>query len=175
VLFVFATDSTLYFVDVLLHDPPPWSNSHLVVVIHENWRELIAEYKSDIPVRDPTTDEDRQEARAAGVQTLVTMPDGTSYWPFGGGYSSARQSARVRSAVDHLRSFVRDTARKCSTNSAALLDIVRKETGKQITSPDLCLVVAEDPRGLVLRIRETQTGFEFPSMLIDEKGRTYEV
>jgi hypothetical protein len=43
-----------------------------------------------------------------------------------------------------------------------LINLVREETGQHISKLELRLVVTEGPSGLLLGVREQQTGFELP-------------
>jgi hypothetical protein len=88
------------------------------------------------------------------------MDDGTAYVAIGGAMSSTGLSAAVVSETHHLRRMVRDHAGKIDACQDGLIKLISKKTGQHISKLELRLVVTEGPKGLLLGVREEQTGFE---------------
>lgn len=116
VLFVIATDEALFKLDVLAHQPTPWTCKRLISIIHCNWPELIAACRivDAVGVESIPSEREAGALRKAGINSMLQMEDGTIYVPPGGALTTSGQSVdvvqnsnRLFRLVDRLERYVR--------------------------------------------------------------------
>lgn len=87
-LFALLTNDEFYAIGIFDHGS--WTNQDIVEIIHRNWPTVIEQDKirGDI---SPTqlTEQERGILRKSGVNAMVTVNDGTSYFPIGGGFAGS--------------------------------------------------------------------------------------
>lgn len=142
-LYAYVKPDALYLMDVLDHKA--FGEQQLVEILHTNWPHAIERFKALEFTTRPLhfTSKEREALRNKGVQTLVTTSDGTTYWPFGGGYSSARLSTRVVVDTDEFFYNVRNWEIMCRDNAEQILEDIRKQTGKKLSELYLELIYTD--------------------------------
>jgi hypothetical protein len=109
--FAWITQGEVFFVDVQNHGkayPNVWFNTNFVQIIHDNWPELIARYK--LPFESDKIDSNaRKNFRKNGVNSHITVSDGSSYMSPGGGFVSGGYTivdgAKNMFIVRHLENY----------------------------------------------------------------------
>lgn len=83
-LFALLADHGFYVIGIFNHGS--WVNQDIIEIIHRNWPTVIEKYeiRSDISSTQ-LTEEERSTLRKSNVNSMVTVKDGTSYFPIGGG------------------------------------------------------------------------------------------
>ena len=78
-----------YFIDILPHGN--WTSQRLITTMHNNWPELLAPFRDNGVTGTETrlSDEEIKELRRKKINYFITMDDGTTYSPPGGGNTSA--------------------------------------------------------------------------------------
>ena len=99
VLFAIFTPNDVYFLCIMRHDN--WSNIELVQIIHDNWPQLISNFKVEGEFAIKFDSQDIKELRKAGLNVGITMRDGTSYLPMGMGFALTGQSAQAVMDSNH--------------------------------------------------------------------------
>ena len=83
-LFARFDDANAYIFGVFDHKS--WTNQEIVEIAHANWPSTIAQYKLNVEqIYTPATSGDRKTLRAARINALVQLKDGSVYSPIGGG------------------------------------------------------------------------------------------
>lgn len=100
VAFAVVRPDAVYFLTATSHDPGTapfvWTQAELVEIVHRNWPALIA--ASRMPLDGQVLiAEKHAELRKFRVNASVTMPDGTVYYPPGGGMMSNGTAGRTTS------------------------------------------------------------------------------
>ncbi|MDP9007507.1 MAG: hypothetical protein M3N91_02165 [Pseudomonadota bacterium] len=114
-LYVRFDDANAYFLAVSGHGE--WANVDLIEVIHTNWPASIDQFRLRGAFRSSNnfSAEERMKLRRNGMDSLITVKDGTVYLPPGGGFStsgdSTTASMRVlanRRALNHHEAEMRE-------------------------------------------------------------------
>lgn len=113
VLFGFPTTDVFHAIGIYEHGA--WSDSSVIETLNANWPELTSRAKLEgvISLARDYTDEDRAKLRAAGVNLITPLSDGTFIAALGGGYStngistagvmaSDRQEDKMRGIQDQI-------------------------------------------------------------------------
>lgn len=119
-LFALIQPEQLYFIAVGDHDS--WSDVDLIEIIHTSWPHSIAQHRmSDLPApRTTWSPAERRNLRNAGVQTLVSISDGTTYAPIGGGYASDGSSLDVSLHLSQIRQYLLSLRNAVSASEAEI-------------------------------------------------------
>ena len=83
VVFAMFDDNNAYFIQIMTHKD--WSNQEIISIVHNNWPDLIKNFKYIGSPINKMSDNDQKKWRNAGVNTTVTLDDGTTYFNPGGG------------------------------------------------------------------------------------------
>lgn len=87
-LFVYCTDSTMYFIQAYRHDSNPFVRDGLLKIIACNWPNILRRFRIDDGYLIKKIDnKDRTSLRKSHVLSLTEI-DGKIYFPPGGGYAS---------------------------------------------------------------------------------------
>lgn len=89
VVFGFPTADAFHAIGVYEHGA--WSDSSVIEIMHSNWPHLTQRAQvqgSGMSLAQNYTDEDRSKLRAAGINLITPLSDGTFLYPVGGGYSA---------------------------------------------------------------------------------------
>lgn len=163
-LFVYPTETTLYFVDVLDHES--FACQRLIEIVHRNWPKLLEPYRMPdnlhLIKQGPFTDSERSKLRKAGVTMWTQVSDGTVYHPPGGGIAINKTSNEVMDSTLDLMQHAGNIAEWCNVNAATLMTHVQKAAGKTIVELYLKLRFAEGG----FAIEETQTGISIKVNLV---------
>lgn len=93
VLFAVVTPCDVYYLCIMDHKN--WSNIALVQTIHNNWSELISDFKVEGEFCTIFDSQDVAKLRKANINVGITMQDGTGYLPMGMGFTGAGHSAQA--------------------------------------------------------------------------------
>jgi len=91
ILYSIVTQDCVYFIKIQLHGE--WSNVGLLEVVHNNWPELLNNYKIEGQLTFKASSTDIQQLRKAHVNMMVELPDGSAYMGRGMGIMSDGSSA----------------------------------------------------------------------------------
>ncbi|MGN8124563.1 hypothetical protein ACTJK9_22655 [Pseudomonas sp. 22082] len=107
VLFGFPTENAFHAIGIYEHGA--WSDSSVIETLNTNWPELTAKAKVQgvVPLTRSYTDEDRAKLRAAGLNLVTPLSDGTFLMALGGGYSTNGISTEGVRAADQEESKIR--------------------------------------------------------------------
>lgn len=154
-LFLRVDADALYLIDVLPHGV--WEEDCLMLIVWRNWRHLLT--PTLIPGGVPPTPAERKQARAAGVQELWQGPDRVNYFPYLGGYSTARFSTQAVHESDRLRDRVRQVERICRAEAGDIARKVGHAAGRTLGELHLSLRIDPDGTGNPFRhlVEETTT------------------
>lgn len=90
-------------VDILDHHPvDSFSNQLILQTIHDNWPETIQSYRVNGLHPNRLTNDEIHLVGKANATTMVSVKDGTTYFPFGGGYASDGSGIDVTRVSDYL-------------------------------------------------------------------------
>lgn len=158
-LFVWASEETLYFLDVLRHRNRPFVDESLVEILHANWPSLIEHLRASPHIRPSraNTGINRRKARDAGLTMFTQTQDGTLYFPLGGGSMTSKVSSKVMEEVDRVLRFVHEVEIQCQARDDELRSHIRKCTGREVESVRLRISLAQDPQTAFLIIEEANT------------------
>lgn len=156
-LFAFATDHNLYFIDVIHHDA--FADIELMKILHRTWPEAIAKYVVAIPAGGDTAEADRTAGR--GCLTMFTTIDGTVYRPPGGGTMTNGLSADVAHHADWIMNKAVRTARDIGERAEAIVAEIRAKTGHELSELRLRFDLREMQDGK-LWVLEGQSAVRFP-------------
>jgi hypothetical protein len=78
--------------------PQPWTQQHLIRILHENWPDSIKIFHLNRIRRLPyiPSDTDIKKLRKAGIQSVVQLEEGVIYSSLGGDYNVSGTSLDVR-------------------------------------------------------------------------------
>ncbi|WP_434707256.1 hypothetical protein J3P75_15000 [Pseudomonas sp. R1-1] len=107
VLFGFPTKEIFHAIGIYEHGA--WSDSSVIETLHSNWPELTtgAKLHGVASLTGNYTDEDRAKLRAAGVNLITPLSDGTFITALGGGYSTNGISTSGVRAADREEDKIR--------------------------------------------------------------------
>lgn len=107
-LVAYITDDMVYCVGIFEHSSELWSNSKLIEIIDREWPHLIEDkkvkYAKDISPK--IEDKDRNRLRKIGLNTVVTLPNGSNYQWLGGGIAASGGSAKAGMLVAHNNGLI---------------------------------------------------------------------
>lgn len=89
VVFGFPTADAFHAIGIYQHGA--WSDSSVIEIMHSNWPHLTQRAQMQgcgMSLARNYTDEDRSKLRAAGINLITPLSDGTFLFPVGGGYSA---------------------------------------------------------------------------------------
>ncbi|WP_267400520.1 hypothetical protein [Pseudomonas sp. GM_Psu_2] len=89
VVFGFPTAEAFHAIGIYEHGA--WSDSSVIEIMHSNWPHLTQRAQvqgENISLAHTYSDEDRAKLRAAGLNVITSLSDGTLLFPVGGGYAA---------------------------------------------------------------------------------------
>lgn len=142
-LFALVVNSDVYCIDVKAHGA--WSEQELIRTLHEEWPEVIANYRINgvLGLAHQPTNEDIARLRKAGVQTMVQVYEGVVYGPIGGGYSTAGTSVRSQMLADRYHCLVRNIEKHVKENTDMFIEKIREHGLEPENKPHFQLLVDE--------------------------------
>lgn len=112
-LFARVDGTEFYAIGVLPHGS--WTDRALLEVLHAEWPDSIRRHRLIGMSVEPIDEATHQEFRKAGLVVMVTLADGTTYAPLGGGYATSGDSILDVRDADRTMSWLRaaeDAARE---------------------------------------------------------------
>ncbi len=103
-LFCRVTERSAYLIDVHPHKDA-WPRTKLMRIIHDNWPETIAHWRAHGVTGGTLSDAEVAKLRNMNGNHLLSMPDGTVYFPPGGGTTSSGSNPLDTMAVDCLKKW----------------------------------------------------------------------
>jgi hypothetical protein len=152
ILFAYFDQDGLYLLDILPHGtahPMVWSNRELVEILHRNWPNIIARYQmrnarlAEDPKDSVATTEEIAEARKKGFSVMMVMQDGTTYFPFGGGMSSAGGNIQIVGRADALFHRCKSFLEEIKQEAGRLVSSLERAYGVKLSELRLTLTLDE--------------------------------
>lgn len=81
-LYAMFTENEVYLIAILNHEQ--WTNTDLIQIMHDNWKDVMVKFKIVISPLSISEDQ-RKILRNEHGNAIVTVSDGTTYGPPGGG------------------------------------------------------------------------------------------
>lgn len=106
---VFGFPTVDAFHAIGIYDHCAWSDSSIIETMHSNWPHLTERAQvrgAGMSLTHSYTDEDRKKLRAAGINLITPLADGTFLFPVGGGYSGNGISTEGVMASDRERKII---------------------------------------------------------------------
>lgn len=94
VVYAMVKEDGLYV--LAIDDHGRWSDKDLIEIIHANWPKLIASYRVDVVLAQSMSSDEIKAFRAANVNAIVDVSDGTAYMSPGGGNLLSGDSTQAR-------------------------------------------------------------------------------
>jgi hypothetical protein len=149
VLFAKVTLDDLFFLDVGRHGE--WAEDRFLEIMLADWPDLLAPYRTaGRDLQPKLTVEERQEAREAGLLTMVELSDGWVYAPPGGGINTAGTSLNGVTWADAILGRVGDVEQHVVAQLANVRAALAKTHGAPAGAGDLefHLVISGDERSI---------------------------
>ncbi|ELV7518313.1 hypothetical protein QMU85_003357 [Photobacterium damselae] len=106
-LFALLVDNKFYAIGIFEHGS--WADQDIVEIIHRNWSSVIEKYQiKGVVSSTPLTEQERLNLRKVNGNSFVTVQDGTTYAPIGGGVVSAGFNVQAVMSIDRQRAFLRN-------------------------------------------------------------------
>jgi len=156
-LFAIADSHTarMYLIDIHPHHGG-FTNQDLLRIIEENWPEILAPYTIKRCVRLPynASDRDIDSLRKVGRNPILQTPGGRVLSQMGGGITKARNSSRIKTEADRIKTRVRKLEEWFIQQPDTIADDFNREYGKNWDELEFKLKSFEAP----VRIEEITTG-----------------
>lgn len=130
VLFVYVTADFARFLSVEPHGA--WSKQALIQLVHENWSDAVRRFRINGLVAQ-VTDQQVKVLRAAHINSVTTVSDGTVYGPFGSGTTTSGLGGRVTVTALRYARKVRKLEALVQSKKSAILDEYQR-AGLSVTS-----------------------------------------
>jgi hypothetical protein len=125
-LFGIVTDECLYAINVYNHNC--WTKQEIIETAHRNWPDLIHEYRFYGRIApDQVTDLQKKTLRNKHVNMLITVSDGTTYVPIGGGISMSGMNIQSTIKMDHQHIFLKDLEKNLIERIDSILPELKKQ------------------------------------------------
>lgn len=148
-LYVYFEATDAYLIEIRGHSD--FACQDLLQGIHESWPHLISKYRMNGTIANRVSDAEIKMLRNAGVQPLISMDDGTTYAPLGGGITTAGSSFKDTMDVNQFIRLLRSEQNR-----------VEKTIQRDVRQPgrvDLKLKVIDDDR---FALEDTRRGDVYP-------------
>jgi len=156
-LFAIADSHTarMYLIDIHPHHGG-FTNQDLLRILEENWPEILAPYTIKRCVRLPynASDRDIDSLRKVGRNPILQTPGGRVLSQMGGGITKARNSSRIKTEADRIKTRVRKLEEWFIQQPDTIADDFNREYGKNWDELEFKLKSFEAP----VRIEEITTG-----------------
>jgi hypothetical protein len=141
-LYVYLTSGDAYFLDVMHHGN--YHKQELMLRMHRNWPEAIAEHRAPGVLPDDQWDDDSiKTLRRAGLTYLLNL-DGVAYVAPGGGYMSSGHSWLVCRRSDHALNRLVDWQKRLESEGADIVEQLHREGYTPAKPPSFKLLVRND-------------------------------
>lgn len=147
ILFAFPYQSGLYLIDIRAHgdnNPDVWVERNLFEIIHENWPHIIEDHRMENMrnTKDaPTPTSQIKILRDKNVNSFITMGDGTTYRPLGGGLSSAGSNINITIHTDGLFHKINSYLEEIKQRIDELVINIDQVSGVKLTELDIELTL----------------------------------
>lgn len=134
VLFAWVNDDAVYCINTYLHGktaPPPWYKRELLEIIHNNWPELIEQWRLPevLEVCPHPTDEDYKQARQQCFYTFIELKNGVTYAPPGMGLMSSGHSAEIVRLCDSIWNTLKRNELYIKDHLPSFISIIQSRIG----------------------------------------------
>lgn len=154
-LYVLVRDDVLHMIDV--RDHGAFSDAQLVDILHSEWPETIARWRSDSLAADRISPEARAVLRKKHGTALVMTSDGTSYFPTGGGYMCSGLSSEVLFTADRIMDEIEWLERTLAENAETVIADLERGTGVVAHDRRLKVVLALDAGRVIAHVVDEAT------------------
>lgn len=163
ILIALVSDDAFYAIDVRQHgkagEPYLWADASLLEIVHQNWPNVLARYriKGISKLACDLDKEKRHRLRINGINTFITMDDGTTYMSPGGGITTARTATNITIEGDRKRDFVRRLLDAVvQTIAANQAKIIRYPITLRLMRLGWPFVFVDESNGIFVAVKETQ-------------------
>ena len=134
VLFAWVNDDAVYCINIYSHGknvPPPWYKKELIQIIHNNWPELIKQWKlPELTQLVPhPTDDDYKWARQEHLYTCIEIAEGTVYAPPGRGLTSSGHSSEVVLLCNSIWNTLKRNELYIKEHISSFISVIQARTG----------------------------------------------
>lgn len=143
-LYCYLTGTAAYLLDVMDHGN--YHKQELMLRMHRNWPDVIAEHRPPGVTVDPDDqfdDESVKTLRRAGLSYLLTL-DGVAYVAPGGGYMKSGHSWLVCRRSDHALNQLTAWQKRLESEAADIAAQLQREGYTTAQPPTFKLVVRND-------------------------------
>jgi hypothetical protein len=158
VLYCKFDDDHAYFLDVKDHGH--WTDKDLVQIIHDNWPNTISNNKIDMGAKleyDFNTN-DIKSLRKAGLNSSLTMNDGTCYFPIGSGYTVNKIAIDVLENIIDFNDFLEELKNKIQESKDLVGEKLKSKYGFKGLEMSFKLFINEEE----IKLIEMNTMVGFP-------------
>ena len=150
-------EESAYFINILQHSN--WECQKLLTILHENWPEMLSKFRINGIAGDQLSDEEIKELREKNVNYFLTMEDGTTYAPPGGGHMSSGSNARDVVNADYLLHWAEEGQKKL-INDFPGVEARARERGFFFSDP--VVFKLENKGGIFWAVEMTGSGYIHP-------------
>lgn len=132
VLFAKVTSDVFYCIAIMEHgrsNPEVWSEQDMIEIVHNNWPDIIEQYKTDFLTMDKTDRATRHNLRKSRVNSFVEVNDRTIYSLPGGGSMLDGTNAKVIMTHDHNAYILSQQEQRIRDNIANIASEIHASTG----------------------------------------------
>ena len=144
-LYVFFTEDTAYFLNVLGHGE--WTNKSLLEILDRNWSGLLGRQANIIDIEELDSDSMKKIRKAGG--TFFTKVNSKIFAPPGGGYATAGNSISAVMQSNHLLMKLREYENWIRNNERYFEKRVRRLVNANVFKLELKPVIK---KGILLAI-----------------------
>lgn len=140
-LYLYPTKTDAYFLDVMPHKQ--YEKQELMLRMHRNWPEAIAEYRALGESCEDWDDSDVKRLRGAGLSYLLKL-DGVTYLSPGGGYMQAGNSWMAGRRSDRALNNLYSWEERLKERAPQLIEAMHKDGPAPGDPPTFRLVLSDD-------------------------------
>ena len=136
-LFGIVTSEVFYAINIFLHGD--WEKQDILEIVHRNWPELLSKFNVKGLAPDRITDSQKKELRRKNVNSMITVLDGTMYFPIGGGMTMSGANTNSVFEMDRHHIFLEDLEACLIKQNHQISDELKKQgyTGEEVVKVKL--------------------------------------
>lgn len=142
-LYAFITDQAIYAINIYRHNQ--WAEDTILQTIHDNWPDLISNYKVSDSIKTATTvtPSQRISLRKVNGNAFFTATDGTIYVPTGGGSVASGYNLLTTTKVIKTKSFINEIGKMLDSPSENLKEKLISAGYSENEEVDATLLISE--------------------------------
>lgn len=123
-LYAMITNGDVYAINIMPHKM--WTDDCMIETLHRNWPNLIKKYRSNNITPDQISEEQRNNLRKKHCNATVSVLDGTTYFPIGGGYVASGESISSIVEIDKQNAHLDMLESVFRNNIQLYMDAIRR-------------------------------------------------